>query len=147
MKTDLSKILSVSGRHGLFRYVAQARNGAVVESLSDKHRTVFDSKSRITTLADISIYTADGELKLREVLCKLNEVLGDKDVPSAKASAQAVKDLFARAVPNYDPDRFYVSHMKKILDWYGEIRQYASFDFVDPDEEKTAEPGQPQNEA
>ena len=48
MKTDLSKILSVSGQHGLFNYIAQARNGAIVESLSDKKRTIFDFKSRIT---------------------------------------------------------------------------------------------------
>ena len=59
MKTDLTRILSVSGQHGLFNYVAQARNGAIVEALSDKKRTCFDMKSRITTLADISIYTND----------------------------------------------------------------------------------------
>ena len=60
MKTDLTRILSVSGQHGLFYYVAQARSGAIVEALSDKRRTVFDMKSRITTLADISIYTNEG---------------------------------------------------------------------------------------
>ena len=50
MKTDLARILSVSGQHGLFNYIAQARNGAIVEALSDKRRTCFDMKSRITTL-------------------------------------------------------------------------------------------------
>ena len=29
MKTDLSKILSVSGQHGLYQYIAQARNGVI----------------------------------------------------------------------------------------------------------------------
>jgi hypothetical protein len=139
MKTDLTKILSVSGQRGLFLYLAQARNGVVVEALSDKRRTVFDAKSRVTTLADISIFTTDGEVKLRDVLLKLKEVLGDREAPSAKASSEEVKELFAEAVPNYDPDRFYASHMKKILDWYAELKQYASFDFVDPDQEKEAE--------
>lgn len=139
MKTDLTKILSVSGQRGLFLYLAQARNGVVVEALSDKRRTVFDAKSRITTLADISIFTSEGELKLQDVLLKLKEVLGDREVPSAKASSEELKALFAEAVPNYDADRFYVSHMKKILDWYAELKQYASFDFVDPDQEKEAE--------
>lgn len=139
MKTDLTKILSVSGHHGLFRYVAQARNGAVVEALCDKHRTVFDSKSRITTLADISIYTSEGELKLQEVLLKLKEALGDREASTSKGTADDLKALFAQAVPNYDAGRFYVSHMKKVIDWYGELKQYASFDFVDPEEEGKAE--------
>ncbi len=55
MKTDLSKILSISGQHGLFRYLAQARGGAIVESLADGKRTVDGAQTRLTTLADISI--------------------------------------------------------------------------------------------
>ena len=39
MKTDLSKILAVSGQSGLYLYVSQARNGAIVEALADKKRT------------------------------------------------------------------------------------------------------------
>ena len=139
MKTDLSKILSVSGQHGLFEYVAQARNGAVVESLSDKKRTVFDARSRITSLGDISIYTAEGEVKLREVLLKMKEALGGKEAPNSKAPADQIKAVFDKALPNYDADRFYVSHMKKVVDWYNEILRHASFDFVDPDAEEETE--------
>lgn len=133
MKTDLSKILSISGQHGLFEYVAQARNGVIIESLSDKKRTVADAKSRITTLADISIYTTDGEVKLQEVFLKIREVLGENDAPTPKASADELKGLFKKALPDYDEDRFYVSHMRKVVDWYGDIKKYASFDFVNPD--------------
>lgn len=134
MKTDLSRILSISGQHGLFEYVAQARNGVIIESLSDKKRTVADAKSRITTLADISIYTTEGEVKLQEVFLKMREVLGENDAPTPKASADELKALFKKALPDYDEDRFYVSHMKKVVDWYGDIKKYASFDFVNPDE-------------
>lgn len=134
MKTDLTRILSVSGQHGLFNYIAQARNGAIVETLSDKKRICFDMKSRITTLADISIYTNEGEMKLQEVFLKLKEVLGDADAPSSKSSADELKALFAKAIPNYDADRFYVSHMKKVVEWYNELKHFASFDFADPEE-------------
>ena len=88
MKTDLARILSVSGQHGLYLYLAQARNGAIAESLSDKKRTCFDIKTRLTTLADIAIYTSEGELKLKEVFLKLKDVLGDADAPSPKASSE-----------------------------------------------------------
>ena len=134
MKTDLSKILSVAGQHGLYEYVAQARNGIIAESLETRKRTVMDAHSRINTLADISIYTSEGELKLKEVFLALKEALGDKPVPSPKATPEELKALFAQAVPDYDGDRFYVSHMKKVIDWYGQLVQYASLDFVEEEE-------------
>lgn len=138
MKTDLARILSVSGQHGLFNYIAQARNGAIVEALSDKRRTCFDMKSRITTLADISIYTSEGEMKLQEVFQKLHDALGEADAPTSKASADELKALFFKAIPNYDVDRFYVSHMKKVVDWYNELKNFASLDFEEGNEGEAA---------
>ncbi len=138
MKTDLARILSVSGQHGLFNYIAQARNGAIVEALSDKRRTCFDMKSRITTLADISIYTSEGEMKLQEVFQKLHDALGEADAPTSKASADELKALFLKAIPNYDCDRFYVSHMKKVVDWYNELKNFASLDFEEGNEGEAA---------
>lgn len=138
MKTDLARILSVSGQHGLFNYIAQARNGAIVEALSDKRRTCFDMNSRITTLADISIYTSEGEMKLQEVFQKLHEALGEADAPTSKASADELKALFLKAIPNYDGDRFYVSHMKKVVDWYNELKNFASLDFEEGNEGEAA---------
>ena len=138
MKTDLARILSVSGQHGLFNYIAQARNGAIVEALSDKRRTCFDMKSRITTLADISIYTSEGEMKLQEVFQKLHNALGEADAPTSKASSDELKALFLKAIPNYDGDRFYVSHMKKVVDWYNELKNFASLDFEEGNEGEAA---------
>lgn len=138
MKTDLARILSVSGQHGLFNYIAQARNGAIVEALSDKRRTCFDMKSRITTLADISIYTSEGEMKLQEVFQKLHDALGEADAPTSRASADELKALFLKAIPNYDGDRFYVSHMKKVVDWYNELKNFASLDFEEGNEGEAA---------
>lgn len=138
MKTDLARILSVSGQSGLFLYIAQSRNGAIVESLTDKKRTQFGMSSRITTLADISIYTDEEEMKLQEVFGKLHEVLGEADAPTAKASAEELKALFEKAVPTYDRDRFLVSHMKKVVSWYNCLKNNASLDFM-TDEERQAE--------
>ena len=118
MKTDLTKILSISGQPGLYLYIAQARSGAIVESLSDKKRSCFGLTSKMTTLADISIYTTEGEMKLSEVFLKLKDVLGGAEAPASKASSDELKALFAKAVPDYDGERFYVSHMKKVVDWY-----------------------------
>lgn len=140
MKTDLSKILAVSGQRGLYKYIAQARTGAIAESLADGKRTLFDVRNRITTLADIAIYTSEGELRLKDVFAALHSVLGDADAPSSKASSSELKELFRKAVPNYDEDRFYVSHMKKVSEWYNDIKNHASLEFVEEDEAEQEAP-------
>ena len=136
MQTDLARILSVSGQHGLFQYIAQARSGAIAENLETKQRKVFPPTSRISTLADIAIYTSEGEMKLDEVFLALKAALGDAEAPSPKASEQELVALFQKAIPNYDADRFYVSHMRKVVDWYDQIAKYASFDFVKEEEQQ-----------
>jgi hypothetical protein len=135
MKTDLAKILSVRGQRGLFSYIAQSRTGAIAESLQDHKRVNFSATSGITTLEDISIYTMEGEVKLKEVFLKMKEVLGDADAPSPKASPEEIKALFEKALPDYDGDRFYVSHMKKVVEWYNQLKNFASLDFVEEEEE------------
>lgn len=139
MKTDLSKILAISGQSGLYLYISSTRTGAVVEALADKKRTSVSATSKITSLADISIYTEDEEVKLQQVFLNMKDVLGDADAPSAKSSPEELKALFEKALPTYDRDRFYVSHMKKVVEWYNALRKYASLEFVNPDEEATEE--------
>ena len=135
MKTDLSRILAISGQSGLFNYVSSSRTGVIVEALADKKRSNVAASGKVTSLADISIYTDDEEVKLQQVFLNLKEVLGDADAPTSKASAEELKALFEKALPTYDRDRFYVSHMKKVVDWYNALKNHASLDFVDPDTE------------
>ena len=139
MKTDLSKILAVSGQSGLFLYISPARNGAVVEALAAKNRSSIGMTNKITSLADISIYTYDEEVKLQQVLLNMKEVLGDADAPSAKSKPEELKALFEKALPDYDRDRFYVSHMKKVVEWYNALKNHASLDFVTPEEAEQSE--------
>ena len=138
-KTDLAKTLSIRGQHGLFNYIAQSRTGAIVEAFEDKKRYNFSANAGITTLEDISIYTAEGEVKLKEVFASLHKELKEADAPAPKAAPAEFQALFSKVIPNYDADRFYVSHMKKVVDWYNELKNFASLDFVEEDEE-AAEP-------
>ena len=69
-----------------------------------------------------------------EVFLALKKVLGDAPAPSPKASDKEILDLFRKAIPNYDADRFYLSHMRKVVDWYDQLVKYASLDFVKQDE-------------
>ena len=135
MKTDLTRVLAISGQSGLYNFVSQSRTGVIVEGLADKKRSNVAASGKVTSLADISIYTDEEEVKLQQVFLNLKEVLGEADAPTSKASADELKALFEKALPTYDRDRFYVSHMKKVVDWYNALKNYASLDFVDLDSE------------
>jgi len=135
MKTDLSKVLAISGQSGLYNYVSHSRTGVIVEALAVKKRSNVSASGKVTSLADISIYTDDEEVKLQQVFLNMKEVLGDADAPTSKAKPEELKALFEKALPTYDRDRFYVSHMKKVVDWYNALKNHASLDFVEPESE------------
>lgn len=144
-KTDLKKILSVSGEHGLFEYVAQGRGGIIAESLITKQRQLLGASAKVSSLADISIFTDENDVPLRDVLTAMAAKLAQGPAMSSKSDPKAIKAFFAEVLPNYDEDRFYVSHMKKILDWYEVLRQYATLEFAEDEEkgqEEKAEPAQ-----
>ena len=134
MKTDLKRILSISGEQGLFSYVSQATAGVIAESMLTGRRNCFGIRSRMTSLHDISIYTSEGEIRLQEVFEKMHAYLNDNAAPSQKSSPEELKKFFSEAVPEYDRDRFYVSHMKKVVTWYNILKEYASLDFEEKGE-------------
>ncbi len=137
-KTDLKKILSISGEHGLFSYLAQAKAGLIAENLETKKRATFGAHARVSSLADIAIYTETEELPLKEVLRRMAAKLENGEAISPKSDPRQVEKFFAEIVPDYDADRFYVSHMRKVVGWYDQIAKYASFDFVKEEEQGDA---------
>ena len=139
MKTDLRKVLSISGQSGLYLYVSQATQGAIVEALQTKKRSCCPLNARMTSLADISIYTDEDEVKLQDVFEKMHAHLGENDAPSAKSDPKVLKGLFEEALPAYDRDRFYVSHMKKVVEWYNILKNHASLEFENPEAQQEEE--------
>ena len=139
MALDLKKVLSISGQPGLFEYIAQARNGFVVEAMETKKRSSVSTSAKVTTLADVSIYADDGEVTLKKVLEDMHASLGDELAPSSKSDPAQIKEFFGKVLPGYDRDRFYVSHMKKVLDWYNCLARFGSLEFIEEEEEKEGE--------
>ena len=139
MKTNLQKILTVSGYPGLYKYVAQANAGVVVESLSDNKRMVCGMSAKLSSLSDISVFTDEGEVKLQQLLEKMREKLGEESAPSGKSDAAKLKSFFEEVLPDYDRDRFYTSHMKKVVDWYNNLKEFATLKFLQEGEEEVSE--------
>ena len=138
-KTDLKKIISISGEHGLFEYVAQTRNGIIAQSLITGQRKAFGPSSKVSSLSDISIYTEDGEVSMKQVLESIAEKASKAKAMDSKSNPDKIKEFFRTVLPTYDEDRFYVSHMKKVLDWYNCLAEFGSLEFVEEEEEKKEE--------
>ena len=121
---SLDKILSVSGKPGLFQIVTQTRTGAVVESLIDIKRITVGAHSNISILSEIAIYTLTEEVPLRDVLKKVKEKEGGKPTSiSHKDSKDTLEEFFFEVLPDYDEDRVYPSDIKKVVQWYNLLQK------------------------
>lgn len=134
---DLRKILAIAGHPGLYQFVAQGRNGIIVESLEDKKRFNVPASAKVSALGEIAIYTDSEEVALREVLLSIKEKMaGAPAIDSKKASNDQLKKAMEEVLPNYDRDRVYTSDMKKLFSWYNILQQNEMLEF---DAEEDAE--------
>jgi len=116
---DLSKIIAVSGRPGLYEMKTQTKTGMVATSLIDRKRITTNSNSQISILGDIKVYCIGKEIPLSEVFEKIVAFeSGAKTSVSPKASALELEAYFFEILDNYDEEKVYPSDIKKILKWY-----------------------------
>jgi len=134
---DLSKILSISGRPGLYKHIAQSKNSAVVESLEDGKRSSAFITEQMSSLNDISVFTTGEDIKLEEIFKKIYEKENGKEAFSHNASADEIKAFFSEAVPEYDKERVYVSDIKKIIKWYNILVKAEILEFKEEDKKET----------
>lgn len=115
---DLSTILSITGKPGLFKLISQTKNGALVESLLDSRRYPAFAHEKISSLEDISIFTTDDDISLKEVFQKIYEKENGGDCIDNKAPEQEIRAYMEQVLPNYDRERVYLSDMRKLFSWY-----------------------------
>lgn len=135
----VNDLMAISGKGGLFRFLAQARNGIVVESLTDKKRTVAPPTARVSALEDISIFTEDEDVPLADVLFRIHEKEAGGAAIDPKSGNDALKAYFAEVLPEYDEERVYVSDIKKVLTWYNLLQELGLLEVVDKEEEAESE--------
>jgi len=136
---DLSKILSISGKSGLFKVVTQAKNAVIVESLIDNKRFPAFGHEKISSLEEISVFTTGEDMPLKEVFKAFFEKLGDKPAIDPKSDNKALKQFFLEMIPEYDQERVYVSDIKKMFNWYNQLLAHKLLDFTEKEEEKPEE--------
>ena len=142
---ELKDILTISGHPDLYKLVAQARNGIIVESLVNKKRMQAFASMRISNLQDIIIYTEDSEISFEDLLSIMFEKAEGKVTIDHKSKSEELKAYFTEILPDYNKQKVHISDMKKIVKWYNIIIQEELFDFSKKEEE-TEEKDETQNE-
>lgn len=132
----LEQILSVSGKPGLYRLVGQMKNGIIVEAIADGKRFPVHGSAKVSALDEISIYTEEDEVALREVFKTIYEKQDGKTGPDHKGSVEDIKSFFAEVVPDYDKDRVYASDMVKVIKWYNTLIEYKAYDPAEEEEKE-----------
>lgn len=130
---SLEKILSISGKPGLFQLINQTRGGFLAESLLDGKKINVSSRHNVSLLSEIAIYTLTEEVPLGDVLTKISAKENGKETISHKSSKDELEEFFFGILPDYDEDRVYASDIKKIVQWYNLLTKHGITDFSKKD--------------
>ena len=115
---NLEKILSISGKPGLYALKVQTRTGFVAESLVDGKKSTVGLKVNVSLLSEISIYTTNEEKPLAEVMRNIAIKENEGPAISHKEDSAKLVAYFTEILPEYDSERVYPSDIKKVLNWY-----------------------------
>ncbi len=134
------RILTISGKPGLYRLLSSARNMIIVEMVDDtKKRTPVHNTDKVVMLDDIAIYTDTEEVPLREVFAKIYEKEnGVLSIDLKMATPEELVEYFEGIMPDYDRERVYLTHIKKMFSWYNILVANGVVDFK-VEEEQTEE--------
>ena len=137
----LKEILAVSGKPGLYKLISRGSNLLIIESLVDKKRIPAYSRDKVISLGDISIYTDEDEVPIREVLTSIKEKEGGKNISIdlLKAQTDDLRSYLTEVLPNFDRERVYPSDIKKMLKWYEILIAAGITDFSEKEEESAEE--------
>ncbi|TQD40107.1 DUF5606 family protein [Haloflavibacter putidus] len=136
---SLEKILSISGKPGLYELKAQTRGGFVAESLADGRKISVNVRHNVSMLSEIAMYTYTEEVPLREVFQNIAEKEDGKEAISHRESKDKLENYFSEVLPEYDEDRVYASDIKKVFQWYNILVKAGKTDFSEPEEQSNGE--------
>ncbi|MBS1592765.1 MAG: DUF5606 domain-containing protein [Bacteroidetes bacterium] len=114
----LAEIVSVTGLPGLYKTSGKRTDGLIATSLVDGTTKFVSGRTHLfSTLDNITIYTQEGSVELKEVLASMKKNEKSHSPVDLKGD-DALKAYFEVVLPDYDKEKFYASHMKKLVSWY-----------------------------
>ncbi|MGI4750844.1 MAG: DUF5606 family protein [Janthinobacterium lividum] len=125
---NLHGIVSVSGKPGLWRAMAQSKTGFILESLDEqKLKLVVNlSTAKLAALDEITVFGENEDLKLTDIL---EHMKTQQNIPDAKkADGKTLREFFREAAPDHDEEKVYASDIKKIISWFAILKTRPEFE-------------------
>ncbi|MBO7230736.1 MAG: DUF5606 domain-containing protein [Bacteroidaceae bacterium] len=131
------RILTISGKPGLYRLLSSGRNMLIVEVVDEtKKRMPIHNTDKVVMLDDIAIYTDTEEVPLRDVFAKMYEKEnGVLPIDLKMATPEELVEYFEGIMPDYDRERVYLTHIKKMYAWYNILVANGVVDFVEEEQQ------------
>lgn len=134
----LKKILSISGRPGLYQLVSYGKNMLLVDTIPAGHRFPIHSRERVMSLGDISIFTTSDDVPLSQVLENIGKKFDNKVIDAkAYATPEQLHEFMSGVLENWDDERVHNSDIKKIISWYNVLVGAGITDFSAKEEEES----------
>ena len=130
-------VLTISGKPGLYRLLSHGRNMFIVECVdATKKRVPVYNSDQVVMLDDIAIYTDTEEIPLRNVFAKIyKKENGVLPFDLKLSTPEEMVEYFAAVIPDYDRERVYLTHIKKMYSWYNILVGNGIVDFAAVEQE------------
>lgn len=115
---DLSRVIAISGKPGLYRLISQTRAGFVVEDLEKGKKISIVSNYNVSLLDNVAIYGISQEFPLAEVFFRIYKKENGGETIDHKSSGVELRKYMEEILPEYDDSRVYDSDLKKLFQWY-----------------------------
>ena len=132
----ISDVLAISGKPGLFKILASSPKNLVVESMIDGKRSSIPGSLRVSSLSDITMYTIEEDVPLREILKSMFDKNKGKPAISHNSAPQEVKDFIDSVVNDLDHGRVYASDLRKLVQWYNLLISQKALPFEEEEEKE-----------
>ncbi|MBT0551553.1 DUF5606 family protein [Riemerella anatipestifer] len=126
----LEKIISISGKPGLYKLVSQLRNGFIVEDITTKKKLSISNSSQVSLLDNIAMFSFDREVPLFEVFENIAKNENYEQTINHKSSDEELRAFMLKSLPTYDTERVYVSDIRKLAQWYNLLQKAG---YITPD--------------
>lgn len=135
---NLTGIIAIAGKPGLYKVLAQSKNGLIVESLIDGKRIPAYATHKVSALEDISVYTYTEDIPLSGVYRAIYDKENGGEAIAHNSKANELKAYLMEVLPDYDQERVYNSDLKKLFNWYNLLHKSGNLVLKEEETEEEA---------
>lgn len=142
---DLSKIMYISGKPGLYKIVGNNKSAFIVENLMDGKRSPVFLNNKISPLSDIVVVTVDDQVHVEEVFKNILKEYNGQKIDIDTNNEELLFAFMDKMLPNWDREVVTNKDIKKIIQWYNLLIEHDIITLEDLKEESEEEKDESEN--